>query len=284
MLNYRISYAQNGEDVILARALSHVDQGFYVDVGAFDPEIDSVSKIFYDQGWSGVNIEPHPDLIEEFKLKRNRDLNIACALGEYSGRAKLTVYPGTGWHTLYPSMVGINGDLVIEEIEVEVKTLTEVLQNVTFNEIHWLKIDAEGAEFSIVKGIDFLNVRPWIIVIEATLPNTAIKAENLWTSQLLSSKYVFCFFDGLNEFWVAQEHLELRSLISYPAGVHDRYIRSADHKVRLELKAALESVEMLQRKLQTLQNSWYNKMAQRIQSAGPLITRALNKLSKLRPW
>lgn len=53
-----ISYAQNLEDVILFRALKGVEQGFYIDAGAQDPEIDSVTKAFYERGWRGINIEP----------------------------------------------------------------------------------------------------------------------------------------------------------------------------------------------------------------------------------
>ena len=43
-----ISYAQNFEDVILWRALKHVEAGRYIDIGANDPEKDSVTKVFYD--------------------------------------------------------------------------------------------------------------------------------------------------------------------------------------------------------------------------------------------
>src|SRR5438477_8765804 len=39
-----ISYAQNFEDVLLARVFSAQTTGFYVDVGAHDPEIFSVTK------------------------------------------------------------------------------------------------------------------------------------------------------------------------------------------------------------------------------------------------
>ena len=55
-----ISYAQNLEDVLLWRALGHIKNGFYIDVGANHPEWDSVTKHFYDLGWRGVNIEPMP--------------------------------------------------------------------------------------------------------------------------------------------------------------------------------------------------------------------------------
>ena len=49
-----ISYAQNAEDVVLMRAFADVEKGFYVDVGAWDPVADSVTKAFYDIGWSGL--------------------------------------------------------------------------------------------------------------------------------------------------------------------------------------------------------------------------------------
>ena len=53
-----VSYAQNGEDVVLDRAFAGIRDGFYVDAGASHPVMDSVTKHFYDLGWSGVNVEP----------------------------------------------------------------------------------------------------------------------------------------------------------------------------------------------------------------------------------
>ena len=52
-----LSYAQNMEDVMLHRALREVKQGFYVDVGANSPDLQSVTKAFYQAGWRGINIE-----------------------------------------------------------------------------------------------------------------------------------------------------------------------------------------------------------------------------------
>jgi hypothetical protein len=51
-----ISYAQNAEDVLLWRALGAVQDGFYIDVGANDPQEGSVTKLFYDAGWHGINV------------------------------------------------------------------------------------------------------------------------------------------------------------------------------------------------------------------------------------
>ena len=55
-----VSYAQNFEDVMLWRALKRFTPGRYVDIGAQDPVVDSVSKAFHDAGWRGVHVEPSP--------------------------------------------------------------------------------------------------------------------------------------------------------------------------------------------------------------------------------
>jgi hypothetical protein len=38
--------------------LKHIDKGFYADVWANDPDIDSVKKAFFEHGWRGIIIEP----------------------------------------------------------------------------------------------------------------------------------------------------------------------------------------------------------------------------------
>ncbi|MDT9694257.1 hypothetical protein Q5762_39180, partial [Streptomyces sp. P9(2023)] len=71
-----VSYAQNFEDVMLWRALGHIENGFYVDIGAQHPTIDSVSKAFYERGWSGINVEPVDEYITLLQAERGRDINL----------------------------------------------------------------------------------------------------------------------------------------------------------------------------------------------------------------
>ena len=65
-----ISYAQNFEDVMLWRALGHIKGGVYIDVGAYDPLVDSVSKAFYEHGWRGIHLEPLPVYCNALRLDR----------------------------------------------------------------------------------------------------------------------------------------------------------------------------------------------------------------------
>jgi hypothetical protein len=73
-LSPMLTYAQNFEDVMLARLFSKQADGFYVDVGGWHPEIHSVTKFFYDRGWRGVNVEPIRRNWEAFVAERPRDI------------------------------------------------------------------------------------------------------------------------------------------------------------------------------------------------------------------
>ena len=77
-----ISYAQNFEDVMLNRVFADQTTGFYIDVGAMDPVLDSVTKTFYDRGWTGINIEPDARSFASVAAARERDINLNVAVGD----------------------------------------------------------------------------------------------------------------------------------------------------------------------------------------------------------
>src|SRR5260370_15448931 len=89
-----VSYAQNQEDVVLARALRPDDRGgFWVDVGAGDPVVDSVTAAFAERGWRGVNVEPLPFEHERLCAARPADRNPLVPLGPTAGRGPLFRQP-----------------------------------------------------------------------------------------------------------------------------------------------------------------------------------------------
>src|SRR5213592_2165760 len=90
-----VSYAQNGEDVLLDRALRTQPPGFYIDVGANDPVIDSVTKMFYDRGWRGINVEPGA-IFARLAAARPRDVNIQMALSDRAGTREFYEFPDAG--------------------------------------------------------------------------------------------------------------------------------------------------------------------------------------------
>ena len=93
------SYAQNFEDVILWRALKHIENGTYVDVGAYDPVEDSVSLAFYQRGWRGVHIEPVPTVAERIRNARTDETVIEAAISTLAGPTVLYAFENTGMTT-----------------------------------------------------------------------------------------------------------------------------------------------------------------------------------------
>ena len=82
MTEVMVSHAQNFEDVMLARALKNTQQGFYVDVGAWDPNVETVTRYFYERGWRGINVEPALTYYEMLQTCRPRDINLRVAAGK----------------------------------------------------------------------------------------------------------------------------------------------------------------------------------------------------------
>lgn len=118
-----ISYAQNYEDVMLWRALKHVQNGFYIDVGAAWPDEHSVTKAFYLAGWRGINIEPNPQFNQLLLKQRPEDKNLAVAVGAKAGQVLMKFIKDTGLSTISSKIAEehIASGWQIEEQEVELR-------------------------------------------------------------------------------------------------------------------------------------------------------------------
>lgn len=218
------SYAQNFEDVMLWRALKHIEHGCYVDVGAQHPVIDSVSKAFYEHGWRGIHIEPVPEYAEALRLDRPDETVLQVALSDTEGTLELNVIQDTGLTTAveaYAQRHQAERGFEYHPLQVPVLTLKSAMKSLTNKDVHWLKIDVEGFEEKVLKGWDSKKFRPWIMVVEATIPNSPVTDYASWDPIITAAGYKFVYFDGLNRFYVANEHAELAEAFSSPPNVFD---------------------------------------------------------------
>jgi FkbM family methyltransferase len=196
-----ISYAQNREDVILDAFFDDGHRGFYVDIGASDPEKYSVTKHFYDNGWSGINVEPNNALAKKLSKARRRDITLNIALSDKPGRAVFRQYAADGLSTLSSKTKKrlANKEIAAEyqDLEVEVSTLAKVLKmHASDKPISFMKIDVEGYEYEVLRGNDWSTYRPRVLCIEAD------KIERDWPSLLSSANYEKVYNDGLNDYYV----------------------------------------------------------------------------------
>jgi FkbM family methyltransferase len=235
-----ISYAQNYEDVMLWRALKHVKSGFYVDVGANDPVEDSITKAFYDRGWRGVNIEPVTEWYKKLTLERPKDINLQVAAGDYDGELHLFEVVNTGLSTTnedYAKKHAKDQGFEVCELTVPVQTLSTMLHKHNVSNIHFLKIDVEGSEQAVLKGLDLATIRPWVILIEATKPLTTIPDFDRWEGLITDKNYQFVYFDGLNRFYIANEHSELAQFFTVPPNYWDQYERFSEYENREKISS-----------------------------------------------
>ncbi len=227
-----VSYAQNLEDVMLWRALRQAvaGPGFYIDAGASDPTALSVTRAFYDRGWHGINIEPLPEQAGRLRQARPRDVVVEALLSDRAGPAvtfhRVIQAGQTGLSTVDAAEAARHAaaGATVETIEVPVTTLAAVCRDHVDGPVHFLKIDVEGAEAAVLAGADFAAVRPWIVVMEATQPLDASTADLGWEAGLLASGYRFVWFDGLNRFYLAEEHAALARHFTVQPNVFDNYI------------------------------------------------------------
>ena len=169
---YHKSYSQEGEDMILLRAIGDKNDGFYIDVGAHHPTRFSNTKHFYDKGWRGINIDPLPQSKNLFDKKRPRDINLETAVGK-AGKLTYHMFDESALNTFDEKMVNKHKNQktphkVVSTKKVTIKPLSTILKkhmpkNTT---IDFMSIDVEGKDLEVLQTNDWARYKPTHILIE----------------------------------------------------------------------------------------------------------------------
>jgi FkbM family methyltransferase len=179
----RLSWSQEGEDLILARLLEDTRTGFYVDVGAHDPFRFSNTAYFYSRGWSGLNIEPDPDGCRVIRRYRRRDRTLNLGIGALP--ANLTYHRffepalNTFDAALAEQRMSRDGYPLRERISVSVRRLDDTLAEALpeGQAIDFLSVDTEGFDDQVLASNDWNRFRPRFVVAELLGDDTAAPAD-----------------------------------------------------------------------------------------------------------
>lgn len=193
-----LSYAQEGEDMILKVIFEDIETGFYVDVGALHPVRFSSTYHFYMKGWQGINIEAMPGSMQEFNKKRPRDINLELAISDK--KEMITYYVFNE-----PALNGFSRSLSLERNEnTSYKILfTKELQTIPISEvldqyllgdqtINFLNIDTEGYDYKVLKSNNWEKYRPEIVVIEDYLPFEKIFESEIFNYMQKLDYEIYC--------------------------------------------------------------------------------------------
>ena len=145
--------------------------GFFVEVGANRPQQESQTWHLEQLGWTGVLIEPQPELAGDLCSARSAKVfAVACSSPENAGRRmKLHVAGALSALDRDRMAPGAQPERVIE---VPVRTLDDVLIEAGApRQLDFLSIDVEGHELEVLRGFDFAHWRPRLVLLEDHVGN-----------------------------------------------------------------------------------------------------------------
>jgi len=207
-------YSQFYEDYILSHVFEGVSDGVYVDVGANDPDQNSVTKLFYLAGWRGINIEPNPDMFELLEKNRPEDTNLKVGISDKPGTLAFYRFKNAAGLSTFDLKIALQDKakgVDFEEIHIPMTTLEQVLaknEKVTKG-FTFLNVDVEGFERQVFSSVNLKQHPASVILAEATVPLTETPSYQAWEPTLFAAGYLFAMDDGLNRYYVHPDHRDL---------------------------------------------------------------------------
>lgn len=165
-------YSQDNQDKYLeTNFFKGYKNGIFVDVGAHDG-ISFNNTLYFEKNnnWTGINIEPIKSVFDKLVINRPNSININCAVCNNDGETEFICnsgytemisgikdnYDSRHWQRLQHENTYTNSNTDI--IKVNTKKLETILNENQITHINYLSIDVEGAEFEVVKSINFNKV------------------------------------------------------------------------------------------------------------------------------
>jgi len=186
--------------------------GFFLDVGANEPQKGSQTWMLEERGWRGILIEPQARLCERLRQARPRSqvFQLACGAPGAPPEMLLHTAESLGHSGLVKHLVDATTTYVGTEM-VKVMTLDAVLAEAGYPTIDFMTMDVEGTQFDVLRGFSLQRHRPKLLLMEDHLYD--LQAHR----HLVRADYRLARRTGLNNWYVPSES-SFR-----PAGFSERF-------------------------------------------------------------
>lgn len=166
-----IRFAQCGEDGVLCWFFNGRKNGYYVDVGCYDPfRLSNTAMLHLEYGWSGLNIDMDERAISRFNEARPDDINVCIGIAELPGEVEATFFEEGAVNSLDPVMASNPAwaHSFRERRLVKVDRLEHVLSLYLplGKHIDLLNVDAEGLDHQVLLSNDWRKYRPTAVAVE----------------------------------------------------------------------------------------------------------------------
>lgn len=169
----RLTYSQEGEDLVLHRLFEDQPTGIYVDVGAHHPFRFSNTCLLHKRGWRGVNIDAFPGSMVQFERFRPRDVNLELGVCIEPAELKFFVFHEPALNTFDAKLARDRQALgwpLAGTRQVKCRPLAHILDRVLprlgVEDIDLLTIDVEGLDLDVLRSNDWTRFRPRAVVVE----------------------------------------------------------------------------------------------------------------------
>lgn len=164
----RTVFGQDVEDDLRRAFFSGTERGYFVEVGAYQPENLSQTFDLEQRGWSGILIEPQPDLAAELRRRRSAKVYAEACSSRHNSGSRITLHLAGGASSFNRALN--SADIKPHgAIDVPVRTLDEILSEAGIPRVDFISIDVEGHELDVLDGFDLARWRPRLILIEDLL-------------------------------------------------------------------------------------------------------------------
>ncbi len=173
----RRRYSQHDEELMIRYFFQDKRDGVFLDVGCAWP-IRNSTTFFLEQhlNWSGIAVDALAEYGDAWALNRPRSTFLNYAVSDRSG-GTITFYrgSGTGVSSIYEEHTVERTNKPPVPVEVEVKTLNDLLETAGVDTINFMSMDIEGAEPLALAGFDIERFAPELVCIEGRWSENAPK-------------------------------------------------------------------------------------------------------------
>lgn len=169
----QVHYSQNGEDILARSLFPAGHKGLYVDIGAHHPYRISNTYLFFKSGWQGINIDPNPETIKQFKRARPKDINLATGIARETGELEYHQFSDPAVNTFssdeaerWKQKKWIK---YLGAKKVGVAPLKDVLKEYLPKGqiIDVMNVDVEGLDLEVLHSNDWEKFSPKVLIVEA---------------------------------------------------------------------------------------------------------------------
>jgi len=185
-------YSQDHQDEFLHKnVFKNLWDGYFVDVGSHDG-VTINNTLFFEKNykWTGINVEPIESVYSQLIINRPNCINLNCAVNNEDGFSEFILNKG------YTEMIsGLKSEFdprhsnrlsqelscyggSTEIISVKTKRLETIFAENNVKHVNYLSIDVEGAEFEVIKSINFDKVFIDVIGFENNYKDQGLKVKN----------------------------------------------------------------------------------------------------------